>query len=367
MKMMYRVNDLTENVNTVFPTMPEYQSEEWYQQLARHFDDILECDYWHRIINRIVDKDDFVSLLNFVQKKIKLYLYTNEYKVSNLYESTQYDYNPLWNVDGTETRELSREVTGEDTDTFNETNTLARTGNDTTSHSGYTELVKSGNDTTTDSGYTELVKSGNDTTTNSGYTELVKTGNETTSNSGYDEVVKTGTNTVTTSKTTMNSATFYDTDKTVEQPNLTERTNLNSTNQVTHNTNDRNNISTSNQTTHNTTDRNTLNTSSQTTHNTTDRNNVNTTNQTTHNTTDRNNLNDSEQTSYNSTNTDSHTGTVSNEKSNTETLTETTTRQGNIGVTKTTELIESQRQIVNFNFINYICHEIVNEFTILVD
>jgi len=319
MKMMYRINDLIDNVNTVFPSMPEYQTEEWYQQIARHFDDVLECDYWHRIINKLVEKDDFISLLNFVQKKIKLYLYTNEYKVSNLYDTTQFEYNPLWNVDGTETRELSREITGEDTDTFNETNTLARTGSDTTSNSGYNELVKSGNDTTT----------------NSGYTELVKTGNDSTSNSGYDEVVKSGSNTVTTSKTTMNSSTFYDTEKTVEQPNLTERTNLNSTNQTTHNT--------------------------------TDRNNVNTSSQTAYNTTDRNNLNSSEQTSYNSTNTDSHTGTVSNEKSNTETLTETTTRQGNIGVTKTTELIESQRQIVNFNFINYICHEIVNEFTILVD
>lgn len=255
MKMMYRINDLIENVNTVFPAMPEYQNEQWYQQIARHFDDVLECDYWHRIINKLVEKDDFISLLNFVQKKIKLYLYTNEYKVSNLYDTTQFEYNPLWNVDGTETRELSREITGEDTDTFNETNTLAKTGSDTTS------------------------------------------------NSGYNELVKTGTNTSTSSKTTMNSATFYDTDKTVEQPNST----------------------------------------------------------------DRNNLNSSEQTSYNSTNTDSHTGTVSNEKSNTETLTETTTRQGNIGITKTTELIESQRQIVNFNFINYICHEIVNEFTILVD
>lgn len=238
----YRVGTLLANVQNVFPVITELetaQDNEWYIELKKYFDEFLDLNFADRIINRLVERNDFTSLLLWVQKKIKLNVLTNIYKYSRLYETTVLEYNPLWNVDGVEERTVNRSKSGNDTDTYNENNTNTKTGTETTA--------------------------------------------------------TTGTDTTTTQKTTFDSSAFNDTDK------------------------------------------NTL------LHNTTDT--------TTHNTTDTNR----------------HTGTKGNIFENEEEETETLVRQGNIGVTKSTELIDSQRLTVNYSYMENVVHDIVNTFTYLVD
>lgn len=106
----------------------------------------------------------------------------NMYKWSNLLKSTLLDFNPLWNVDG---------VTGEIRE-------VTHTGTDTTSHSGTDTTTKSGDDSTTRTGNEELEYMG------SKYND--KTGKEVTTNSGTD------TNTI--ARTTTESTTFYDAERT---------------------------------------------------------------------------------------------------------------------------------------------------------
>lgn len=238
----YRVGTLIANVQNVFPVIAELetaQDNDWYLELKKYFDEFLDLNFADRIINRLVERNDFASLLLWVQKKIKLNVLTNIYKYSRLYETTILEYNPLWNVDGTEERTVNRSKSGNDTDTYNENNTNTKTGTEATA--------------------------------------------------------TTGSDTTTTQKTTFDSSTFNDTDK------------------------------------------NTL------LHNTTDT--------TTHNTTDTNR----------------HTGTKGNIFENEEEETETLVKQGNIGVTKSTELIDSQRLTVNYSYIENVVHDIVNTFTYLVD
>lgn len=238
----YRVGTLISNVQNVFPVITELESaqdNEWYVELKKYFDEFLDLNFADRIINRLVERNDFSSLLLWVQKKIKLKVLTNIYKYSRLYETTILEYNPLWNVDGTEERTINRSKSGNDTDTYNENNITTKTGTDAT--------ATTGNDTTT------------------------------------------------TQKTTFDSASFNDTDKNTLQHNTTDTT--------------------------------------------------------THNTTDNNR----------------HTGTKGNIFENEEEETETVVKQGNIGVTKSTELIDSQRVTVNYSYIEEVVHDIVNTFTYLVD
>jgi hypothetical protein len=236
------VGTLISNVHNVFPVITELESaqdNDWYIELKKYFDEFLDLNFADRIINRLVERNDFASLLLWVQKKIKLKVLTNIYKYSRLYETTILEYNPLWNVDGTEERTVNRSKSGNDTDTYNENNITTKTGTDAT--------ARTGNDTTT------------------------------------------------TQKTTFDSASFNDTDKNTLQHNTTDTTS--------------------------------------------------------HNTTDNNR----------------HTGTKGNIFENEEEETETVVKQGNIGVTKSTELIDSQRVTVNYSYIEEVVHDIVNTFTYLVD
>ena len=62
--------------------------------------------------------------------------------------------------------------------------------------------------------------------------------------------------------------------------------------------------------------------------------------------------------------TDTDTGTIKHDTSDTGTI--TTTRTGNIGVTSTQSLIKEQRDIVQFNIMDYIINDFKNRFCLLV-
>ena len=121
-------------------------------------------------------------LIGLITQDIYACSKANMYKWSNLLKSTLLEFNPLWNVDG---------VTGEIRE-------VTHTGTDTTSHSGTDTTTKSGDDSTTRTGNEELEYIG------SKYND--KTGKEVTTNSGTD------TNTI--ARTTTESTTFYDAERT---------------------------------------------------------------------------------------------------------------------------------------------------------
>lgn len=257
----YRVSTLIANVSNIFPVITELettQNNEWYLELKKYFDEFLDLNYSDRIINRFVERNDFASLLLWVQKKIKLNVLTNIYKYSRLYETTILEYNPLWNVDGTEVREIYREKDGSNTRTFLNTDTMTYAGSHTN--------TKTGNETNVDSGSMVTTKA----------------------------------------VTTFDDSTFRDTERTTDTPN--QKTNTHTYNNVT----------------------------------------------------------DTE-TFTNRADTNAHTGTIGDVSDEGESTTETLTRQGNIGVTKSTELIDSQRLTVNYSYIENVVHDIVNTFTYLVD
>ena len=62
--------------------------------------------------------------------------------------------------------------------------------------------------------------------------------------------------------------------------------------------------------------------------------------------------------------TDTDTGTIKHDTSDTGSI--TTTRQGNIGVTSTQSLIKEQRDVVQFNIMDYIINDFKNRFCLLV-
>ena len=81
---------------------------------------------------------------------------------------------------------------------------------------------------------------------------------------------------------------------------------------------------------------------------------------------------DKVETGHDGTITDAHTGTITDKDTGTikhdtsDTGTVTTTRQGNIGVTSTQSLIKEQRDVVQFNIMDYIINDFKNRFCLLV-
>ena len=67
---------------------------------------------------------------------------------------------------------------------------------------------------------------------------------------------------------------------------------------------------------------------------------------------------------YTGTITDTDTGTIKHDTSDTGTI--TTTRTGNIGITSTQSLIKEQRDVVQFNIMDYIINDFKNRFCLLV-
>lgn len=256
MKRFYSLNELYDIYDSIFPTITELENldnNEWYLQIKEYFDEFTQLNYADRIINRKFE--NMGGVYSYIQRKIRLNLLTNIYKYSKTYETTVLEYNPLWNVDGTEIREIEREKDGTNTDNYNEQN------------------------------------------------ELKKTGTIANAKTGNDKTEERGTSTNIQSKTTFDTSNFYDTERNVETPSIDNTTLYDSTNTQTNNTTDL----------------------------------------------------------------DKHTGNKSNTYGESGRETETLTRQGNIGVTKTTELLADQRQLVDFSFIEWAIHQIVNDFTYLVD
>ena len=137
-------------------------------------------DDWY--LATVSTMEDPAGSLPALTGAVDMLMELNCYKYRHLWKLYVAEYNPLWNVDGTEKTTRTRDNSG------TQENKL----------SGSDELEKLGKETTT--------RTGNETNSPSGSQTLTKAGSITTANSGGP----------TSSRTTFDSATFYDTDKTVD-------------------------------------------------------------------------------------------------------------------------------------------------------
>ena len=261
----------------------------------------------------------------------------NRYKFDNLYRTTIQDYNPIDNYDRTEETDVV--LAGNNTNTTISESTNVKSGSETDNTTGSIANTKTGSETDNTTGSITNTKSGN--------TELAKTGSMT--EESMDSGTETHTQNINTESTTQSRAFnsgLIDTakSKTATPTSNTDilsfdnRKNLKSTGyngyKETETYNDITDVSTydnlNHETTHNITDTSTYNMKRETTFN---------------NVTDTNNQ------------TSSAEGTVSN-------TTKTTSKiHGNIGVTTTAQLLEGERELSEFDFIDVVYRTVIGELS----
>lgn len=254
-------------------------SKEWYTALKPHFDDLIWEYYADRVVfidSRFKCDDDAATLINKIKRSFAILLKTKDYTFDKLYETTQLEYNPLWNVDG---------VTGTIHETTaNEEKAETHTGSDTLTRGGDDTHKKTGKDTTSIGETTDFTS--DDGTETTDYTTT------------YDSTDST-------------PPAEYLEHRTNEETGRTDKTDVNRSELIEYGSNDK--------------------------------------------------------LEYNSTHTteyDTETGGTSDRYQKDLDL---VIRQGNIGVTKSTELLDSQRETVLFDFFKTVVHECVNTCTYAVD
>ena len=165
--LYYYINKYT----SIMPDTPP--SGAWYDSISANINSYLKYNYGLReLITPSIDYLEDASeteILAWIKEKLSLLFASHNESYSRLFEVFTSEYNPLWNVDGTETETHGGKDTTQNsgTDTINNTGTDSRayTGTDThtSRHTGTdtNTSANSGTDTTTEA------NSGTDTTTNS--------------------------------------------------------------------------------------------------------------------------------------------------------------------------------------------------------
>lgn len=196
----HRLIDYQKLNNTLVPDaslLGEIANTDWWTACSELFDDIIWQNYYDRTvlmnskfpfdICNPEDQDNIDETTENILRSFAINLRSNSRKYEMMYIAFMSDFNPLYNVDGWEY----------------EDRTLQHRGTDTTSSTGDDTLVKSGNQV------------------------LTKAGTEDSTRTGSEQLSHTGSDTSTTARTTDDSATFYDTEKTTDQPGVTDTTTYN--------------------------------------------------------------------------------------------------------------------------------------------
>lgn len=163
---------------------------------AQNIDTYIKLKYSPRIVNNLG------LYLNSDIGTLSDMIYTlNGTAWDRLYTSYTADYNPIWNVDGTETiteeRDLQATDSGKSTNNRTGTDSVRHTGTDTMADSGSDSLSRGGTYTTTDSGSDVLSSDRTVTETTRGNSEVGYNGSETIGHTGTDSLKHTGNNTTT--------------------------------------------------------------------------------------------------------------------------------------------------------------------------
>lgn len=321
------------------------QEVEWLDSSTvfnSNFDKLMKIKYGDRHLNSwgqmmmrehdqsVADQQGFVDGCSLLWS-----LHQEEWK--KLWNSYIAEYNPIWNVDGTETtvetRDLEDNHTGTDVLGQSGTIKLGRTGNNSDEHSGYDNLEHEGYNSDTTTGAYSDSRSGYDKVEHDGTDTFAKAGSETNTHNG--NIKDTGTETVEKSIYGFNSSQDSPADKEVRTPDLMRKFD-NETNELSYtNREDTETVDLDDTTNYN----------SSTTRQYDSNNPL----------TERHDLNSNDKQNYNSTTTHNFasTDTQTFDKTDTQTkkLTDTQdgtittehTRSGNIGVTMTQQMLQADK------------------------
>lgn len=175
-----------------------YNSKPWwiaiYPRLARW----LQRTQGRRELFLYIEHDEDPQ--DYAENDVDVLLEFNSYKYDHLWKLYTAEYNPIWNVEGTETLTIHREESSE------RDMSDAHTGDDTVTYSGTEKNTKSGNETMEKAGTEKVTRTGNETDAKAGTETKSIDGSITEANSGGIQQ----------SRTTYDSSTAYDTDKTTD-------------------------------------------------------------------------------------------------------------------------------------------------------
>ena len=280
----------------------------------------------HQIIEVAIDVDEAINTFHYMYQQ---WMSDKRNAFTKLYQALISKYNPIWNVDG---------VTGtviEDTHTGTDTN--AKTGTDTSNLSGNDTTASSGSDINTLSGRDVDTLSGTDSNEHTGTIADAHTGTITNAkNVTKDETTKTGNETIGTSGTDTDTkaVTTFDDDITWHNSEKNSKGYGKTDTHTYNNLKDSHLYTDSNTETHNDTDTRTHNNTDATTYGKVDTMSYGKIDTLQHGKTDTTTYGKQDQMTYNSQNVET--------KNLSDKHVELQIRQGNIGVTKTQELIEAQ-------------------------
>lgn len=317
---------------TFFGTTPTWFTKLNFETLAKSSLDRYYLEQTYGDSECVVDYGDVLDItVTGIMEK-------NRYKFDNLYRTTIQDYNPIDNYDRTEETDVT--LSGNNSNTTVSESTNVKTGSETDNTTGGITNTKTGSETDNTTGSIANTKSGN--------TELAKIGSitEETMDSGTETHTQ-NVNTETTDQTRAFNSGLIDTAKSktttpaanTDILSFDNRKNLKSTGYTgykeTETYNDVSDVSTYDNLNH------------VTTHNATD-------------TSTYNNLK-RETTFNNVTDTNNQTSTAEETVSNT---TKTTSKiHGNIGVTTTAQMLEGERELSEFDFIDIVYRTVIGELS----
>ena len=205
------VGQYLDDYETLLPddsSIPDLANTLWYQYIKGKFNDKVWEDFYSRQIFNVMkfnNEDNDINYTNII-KSIKIRLQTKARLYERMFNAFMSDYNPLWNVDGVTGTIRESKHTGTDTD--------AKTGTENTSLSDTGTISNSGKTTTKNEGKT--------TTQNEGKSSNTKSGSETNSPSGEEVLTK--------AVTTYDDDTFRNTER--DTTSFTSRTDTHTYNSV---------------------------------------------------------------------------------------------------------------------------------------
>lgn len=300
---------------------------EWWAPLRSQFDDLIWMYWPERTVfynERFNPENEAQSAANIV-RTFAIFLKSKERVFTRLWEGYKAEFNPLWNVDG---------VTG----TISEDN---HTGTDSTAHTGSDSVRQSGSDINQMDGSDAVAQSGTDINQASG----------SDSSEGHilkDETTRTGSQSVAGSGTDINShGVFTFDDTTTSKPSSIDSTEYGKTDTTTYNDVKDSHVSDS---------------ESETTYGRRD--------ETTYGKTDTTTYGRRNTTTYGKQDTTTFNSNLIDTKNLHDKHIELVIRQGNIGVTKSTELLADNMALYTneaFDFFKYVVRMCVNQVTYAVE
>ena len=327
----HTIEQFLNDFNTITPTDIEVGSavaqSDWWASLKSQMDDLFWMYYGNRVvfINDRFDPDDDEECYDNIIKTFVIWLRSKKRMLDRLYVTYTSNFNPLWNVDAV--------IGTVSQDTHTGTDVAARTGSDTSRQSGSDVDRLSGADVNTLGGSDIEQQSGTDSS------EIHITKDETT-RTGNEAIAKTGTDT-----NSHGVFTFDDTSN--AKPSTIDSTEYGSTDTHTYNS---------------VKDAHQMDQEAETTYGKRDQMTYGKTDTTQYGRTDTMTYGKQDQMTYNNTLTDT--------KNLADDHVEMMIRQGNIGITRSDELLmhaNEYYQNENWDFYKYVVRMLVNQVSYAVE